>query len=141
MMDEKEQKIETSTEQLIFAKVMETGMYIGLAALFVTFTLYVFGVIKPHLTISDVPAYWNLSVEEYLLQANISTGWSWVGRLGYGDFINFIGVAILAGVTIVCYIAIVPAFIKDKDYVYAALSVAEIIVLVLAASGLLTAGH
>jgi hypothetical protein len=60
--------------------------------------------------------------------------------LGKGDFLNFIGIAFLAGVTIICFFPIIPIFLKKKDKVYAALAVVEILVLVLAASGLLKSG-
>jgi hypothetical protein len=61
--------------------------------------------------------------------------------LMYGDFINFIGVAVLAGVSIFCYLAIVPLLLKNNDKVYAVLALLEVVVLSLAASGLLKVGH
>jgi hypothetical protein len=61
--------------------------------------------------------------------------------LRYGDFINFIGIAILAGVTIMCYAAIVPTLLRNKDTVYAIIAVLEVIILGAAASGILAAGH
>lgn len=60
---------------------------------------------------------------------------------GYGDFINFIGVAILGGVTIICYASIVPTLLKNNDKVYAILAVLEVIILSAAASGILAVGH
>ena len=61
--------------------------------------------------------------------------------LGHGDFLNFMGIAVLAGVTILCYAALVPMLVKRKDPIYAALAILEVIVLALAASGILAAGH
>jgi hypothetical protein len=61
--------------------------------------------------------------------------------LRYGDFLNFIGIAMLAGVTIVCYAAIIPMLLKRKDKVYALLALLEVVVLVLAASGVVSGGH
>ena len=61
--------------------------------------------------------------------------------LGYGDFINFVGIVILAGITIVCYIAIIPTLLRDNDKVYAGLALVEAVVLGLAASGILAVGH
>jgi hypothetical protein len=68
-------------------------------------------------------------------------GWHWVRMLGYGDFVNFIGVAILAGVTILCYIAIIPMLLKRKDFIYAVLALLEVVVLLVAASGIIAVGH
>jgi hypothetical protein len=58
--------------------------------------------------------------------------------LGKGDFLNFLPVAILSGVTIFCYLAIVPGLFKRGDK---AMAIIEVIILTLAASGLLAVGH
>ncbi len=67
-------------------------------------------------------------------------GWSWLKMIGKGDFLNFLGIAFLSGVTIVCYLRIVPILFRKKDTVYGILALIEVLVLVLAASGLLKAG-
>jgi len=85
--------------------------------------------------------YWSYNVHEYLEHAGITAGWAWLGMLKYGDFINFIGVAILAGVTIFCYAAIVPTLLRSKDIAYAIMAVLEVIILSAAASGILAVGH
>ena len=61
--------------------------------------------------------------------------------VNYGDFINFIGVAVLAGVSIICYLAIVPILLKNDDKVFAVLALLEVLVLSLAASGIFKVGH
>ena len=68
------------------------------------------------------------------------TGWAWVGMLGYGDFINFIGIAFLAGVSIICYIAIIPTLLKSGDRIYAIIAILEVIVLTAAAAGIFGSG-
>ena len=60
--------------------------------------------------------------------------------LRYGDFINFIGIAFLAGVTIVCFLVIVPVLWKNNDKLYAVFSLLEAVILSLAASGILGSG-
>lgn len=133
--------LEASEEQLLYAKFLEVGMYVGLAILFITYFLYIFGIMEPYIPLSEVSHYWSLNVGDYLHEANIHAGWSWVRMVGYGDFINFIGIAMLAGVTIFCYIAIIPLLIRTGDTVYAVIAALEALVLILAASGLITGGH
>jgi len=41
----------------------------------------------------------------------------------------------------VCYLAIVPGLMREKDTPYVALALVEVAVLVLAASGILKSGH
>ena len=141
-MDEKQPAmLEASPEQLLYARILEIGMYIGLLVLFVTFGLYAFGIVDPYIPLDKISDYWSMNVNDYLKHAEIKAGWAWLGMLKYGDFINFIGVAILAGVTIICYAAIVPTLLKNNDKVYAILAVLEVIILSAAASGILTVGH
>ena len=128
-------------EQLLYARILDKGMKIGLAILVVTFGLYVFGILQPHVPVNDLPKYWSMSVHEYLEANDLGTGWSWLGNLGEGDLLNFVGIAFLAGVTIICYLAIVPSLIKKKDTAYVVLALVEVAVLVLAASGVLKSGH
>ena len=141
-MDEKQPAmLEATPEQLLYAKILERGMYLGLLVLFVTFGLYAFGILDPYIPLDKISNYWSMNVNDYLEHAEIKAGWAWLGMLKYGDFINFIGVAILAGVTIICYAAIVPTLLKNNDKVYAILAVLEVIILSAAASGILAVGH
>ena len=132
--------LQATPEQVLYAKILEIGMYIGLVILFITFGLYAFGIMDPYTPLDKISNYWNLSVHDYLEHAQIKAGWSWLGMLKYGDFVNFIGIAILAGVTILCYAAIVPTLLKNNDKVYAVLAILEVVILTVAASGILGAG-
>ena len=70
----------------------------------------------------------------------IEKGWSWATHLGQSDFLTFAPIAFLASVTVICYLTILPIFFKRKDFIYATLVIAEVMVLVLAASGVLPSG-
>ena len=140
MEDKSYASLEATPEQLLYAKILERGMYLGLLILLITFGLYAFGVMDTYIPLDKISKYWSMNVNDYLHHANIKPGWAWVGMLKYGDFVNFIGIAILAGVTILCYAAIVPTLLKNKDTVYAIIAILEVIVLTVAASGILGAG-
>jgi hypothetical protein len=134
--------LQASPEQVAYAAVLEKGMYIGLMLLFITYAIYLLGIIKPFIPVTEISNYWSMSVGDYLHKTNIHPGWWWVGMLGYGDFLNFIGIALLAGVTICCFLIIVPLLWKNNDKIYAVLSVLEAVILGVAASGILgTGGH
>jgi len=141
MQEKTNDLLKATPEQILYAKILEKGMYIGLLILFITYALYVFGIMDPYIPLDKISSYWSMNVHDYLEHTQIKAGWAWLGMLKYGDFINFIGVAILAGVTIICYAAIVPTLLKNKDTVYAILAVIEVIVLSAAASGILAVGH
>ena len=60
--------------------------------------------------------------------------------VGNGDYLNFIPIAILSGLTILCFLVILPILVKKKDTPYVVIAIAEVLVLALAASGLLKVG-
>ena len=140
---------QATDEQLLYATILGKGMLVGLVLLFVTFALYVFGIMPAAIPLDEIAGYWNQPVHDYLVAINtnflhlehLPTGWAWIKLIGKGDFINFIPVAILSGVTIICYLAIVPGLFKRGDKAYAIMSLAEAAILTLAASGLLAVGH
>ena len=88
-----------------------------------------------------MPRYWNLPVEEYLAAAGVEPGWGWVEHIAKGDYINLVGVAMLSSVSVVCYVRLLPLLWKERDRIYMAIAALEIVVLVLAASGVLGGGH
>ncbi len=133
-------KLQATEEQLAYAKLLDLGMKVGLLTLIVTFFIYVFGIFSPHIPVGDLPKYWTMPVKDYLIAADIHTGWTWLSEVGKGDFLNFIPIVFLAGVTIFCYIRIIPILFRKKDTIYAVLAIVEVLVLVLAASGVLKSG-
>ncbi|GBF35382.1 hypothetical protein DCCM_4505 [Desulfocucumis palustris] len=137
------QKIEIPQEQIKYANLLLYGAWTGIAILLVTFTLYMGGILKAFVPPSQMPQYWTMKVGDYLHATGAPTGWSWLGMLGYGDIVNFIGVALLGLLTIGGYLILLPAYLKKKDTPYTAIVIAELIVLTVAASGILgvSAGH
>ncbi len=135
-----DKKIKATEEQLAYAGVLELGMKIGLLMLIVIFIIYLSGLLPPHVPVKDLPKYWSMPVNKYLAATHIHTGWSWLYMLGKGDFLNFISIVFLAGVTIVCYIRIIPILFRKKDMTYVVFSIIEVLILALAASGILKSG-
>ena len=140
MNNEPQMSVKAGPEQLLYASILEKGMYFGLALLLITYLVYVTGIMTPYIPLQEVSSYWTLNVGDYLHKANIHAGWAWLGMLKYGDFLNFVGVAFLAGVSIICFLAIVPLLYKNGDKIYAALAILEVVILCVAASGILGAG-
>ena len=129
-----------STEQLIYAKWLDFGTKAGFIALVVTFVVHVFGLMPPSLALEHLPRYWHLPVGEFIALTGAPQGWTWIARLGEADILNFIGVAILASVTAVCYARLVPLFLRVGERTLAWICLAEIAVLAAAASGI-AVGH
>ncbi len=134
--------LRATEEQVLYAKILNIGMLIGLVGLVVAFIIYSTGILEPLIPLEKVQSYWILSVHEYLEQSGIQAGWAWFGKLQFGDMLNFLPIAFLSLLTIVCYIAILPGLIRKKDTAFVVIAILEIIVLAVAASGILgTGGH
>jgi hypothetical protein len=132
--------IYASPEQLRYATMLDWGMKIGLGILAIGFLAYVFGLVPAQVPLQDIPHYWKLPVEQYLQQTGKPSGWGWVRMLGRGDTLPIAGIAILSGVSALCvFFALIPAYAKNRDKAYLAIAIFQMLVLVLAASGILTA--
>jgi len=138
MSDVKSNK--ASEEQMAYAGVLNIGMWLGLAVLVITFFIYLSGILPSYVPIDDLPKYWTLKVHDYNVKLNAPTGWGWAALVNRGDYLNFIGIAILSGLTILCYMVILPILIRKKDTPYVIIAIVEILVLSLAASGIMKVG-
>jgi hypothetical protein len=130
-----------SPEQRLYARWLDAGTKIGFVALVLTFLLHVFELVPPGIALEHLPRYWHLSVDEFIALTGAPKGWNWVARLGEGDLLNFIGVAILGAVTAVCYARVLPLFARTGDRAFVAICIAEIAVLLAAASGMAGGVH
>lgn len=135
------EKVEVPQYQVNYANLLLYGSWIGMAFLAVAFFLYVLGIMPGYIDPAEMPQYWTMESSKFLKEVGLNGGWEWLGMLGNGDFFNLLGIAFLAGLTIIAYIVhLLPAFWKQKNNAYLAIVVTEILVLVLAASGLLGSG-
>ena len=129
------------SEYRVYATVLRRGVRVGMAVLACTFFLYVTGIVSPVVAIRDLPRYWELRAPEYLERASLPHAWGWVTLVHRGDVLNLVGVVTLAGHSIGALVGILPILFRRRDLAYLFIVVVEIMVLVLAASGILRAGH
>jgi hypothetical protein len=133
--------VEQPVEQLLYAKLLDWGTRVGMLALVLSFGAYVLGLVSPHVPLDKLAQAWSHPVGTYLQETASPTGWGWVALVQRGDISGLVGIAILAGCSLVCLLALVPLYLKRGDKAYAALCLAEVAVVVLAASGWLSGGH
>lgn len=139
-MQNLENRLKPMPEQITYANLLFWGSWAGIAIMFITYFIYLSGALTPHAEISVVTQNWGKGVHEFMQITNAPHGWGWVNLIGQGDYINFIGLSLLALLTIVCYLVLIPGYVRRGEKVFAAICIAEVLVLSLAASGLLGAG-
>ena len=132
--------VHASSEQTAYADVLFYGCWLGLVIMLITYLLYVSGLLSPYVPLTEMPLHWCRPAAEYLKSARVPTGWNWLPLLGRGDFLNFLGIVLLAGLSIICYLRVIPSLFRKKDTAIGAIALAEVIVLLLAASGIVGGG-
>jgi hypothetical protein len=128
-------------EASLYAFLLDWGTRIGLVFLVLSFGAYVLGFITPHVSLEQLPQLWNQPVAIYLQKTGTPTGWGWLALAGKGDMLNLVGIAILAGCSVPPLLGLIPLDLKRRDYAYAGICTVIVLVLVLAASGVLSGGH
>lgn len=128
-------------ENAIYAGWLSVGVGAGFAALLVSFVVYLTGLVPPGIAPETLPRYWSLPVAEYVAVTGAPTGWSWIFRLGEGDLLNFVGVAVLAITTALCQLRVLPHFARTGQRSLALIALAQVALLGAAASGLLFTVH
>ena len=140
MNTQSKEDLQPSQEQIIYANFLVIGVWAGIVILVATYAIYVTGILPAHVDMSLIPQLWGKGVSEYLEMTRSPHGWGWITLLSKGDFLNYIGFAFLALMTIVCYLVLVRGYSRQKDWIYATIAVVEIVVLSVAASGILGSG-
>jgi hypothetical protein len=131
-----------SRDQIIYANLLVIGVWVGIVILFVTYSIYLLELLPVHVDTSIIPKVWNKGVDEYLEITRSPHGWGWVSLLAKGDFLNYIGFALLGLMTLMCFIVLFRGYLRQKNWIFSIIAFLEILVLALAASGILgTGGH
>jgi len=147
-MNEAGRKEQTSTakagpyappEQRRYADVLGAGVRVGFLLLVVSFALYLAGAQQPLVPVDQLPQYWGLPVDQFVKATHTPTGWGWVTMLGKGDMLNLVGIAVLAAASAFSTVAVLPIFVRRREWPLLAIALLQLVVLALSASNLLAA--
>jgi len=127
--------------QLRYARLLDWGTRIGLAALVISFVIYNAGVLQSQVPRHRLPELWDQPVARYLELTGAPTGWQWITMLQHGDVLGFVGIAVLAGCSGVCLLSLLPLYRRRGDRAYLGLCLAQMAVLLVAAAGVFGGGH
>ncbi|MDR3602339.1 MAG: DUF1634 domain-containing protein [Desulfosporosinus sp.] len=130
------QSVNVSPEQNRYASILLVCSWAGIVVMVVTFLLYMGGLFNPTVKASDMPLYWGLSVHKYALATHAPSGWNWLSMVNHSDYLNLIGLAFLGSVSVLGYLSLFKDYLRKKDLPYVIMVGLEIIVIVLAASGI-----
>jgi hypothetical protein len=123
-----------------YARWLAVGTCIGLALLVAAFVGYLFGA-APHVPIDKLPTLWRGSAADLLAATGLRSGWGWAGLLHRSDMLVLAAIALLTSCSIACLAAVIPIFRSRGETAFVVICILQILVLVLAASGVLATGH
>jgi hypothetical protein len=130
-----------SEEQKAYARLLAIGMKASMAVMIAIFVLYVTCVKSIRAPLEDLPNCWGLTGEAFLKRTGIATGWGWLGEALDGHYLNYLPIIMLSSVSCLCYLRIIPILAKKRDFLYVAIAIAEVVIVALAASGILKSHH
>ena len=126
--------------QDLYARWLDRATRVAFAATLAAFLLYLSGLMPPFLALDALPQYWGLPVGEFLRQTGAPSGWRWLQLLGSAEYLSLASMALLCLVTLLGYLRIIPALLGPGERLQAALALAQVLVLLAAASGFFAGG-
>ncbi len=137
---DKQKKYQAVDEvQTVYARVLEIVSHVGFVFLSVGYLVYVMQLLPLSVPIEAIAGNWHLKASEMQQKLQIPAGWSFVSStaaLGKGDVLSYLSILYLAMATVICLVFAITAFYREKNYLYTAIAVLQVVVLLVAASGL-----
>lgn len=132
--------VEKDEVEVRYGRILHYLVLAGFVFLGVSFLIYAFGMLPSYMDAHRVPEVWHLPADEAVAETARPAFWAWVSNLDRGDLLSLGSLAVLAATTPVAFLPLLALFVKRRDYAYAAMVAAEVVILVFAASGVL-GGH
>jgi hypothetical protein len=121
----------------LYARWLDRATQAGFAISLAAFLVYVSGWVPAFVPPAELPRYWALPVDRFISATGAPQQWVWLGLLGYSDVLNLAALALLALVTPACYGRLVPRLVAQREWLQLSLACAQVLVLLVAASGVL----
>jgi len=124
--------------QLSYATLLVWLVRSGLVSMSVLFVVYAAGWVPAAIPIGEVSTYWAMDASTYAVTAGVPTGWQWIRFLDDGGVLAFLGAILFPVSATIAALAAAAFFARHRVGVYALIALAEAVVLVIAATGVLT---
>ena len=124
-----------------YARWLDVSTRLAFAASLLAFLVYASGLLPAFVPLQALPALWGLPVDRYLEKTGAPSGWGWLHLVGFSDYLSLACMALVGMVTLLCYLAILPLLLRLGERLQAALVGAQVLVLLVAASGFLAGGR
>ncbi|NTU53639.1 MAG: DUF1634 domain-containing protein [Chlorobiaceae bacterium] len=138
----KQETVHADKVQLAYAGILSKATTLGIILVIIGYVIYVFQLLPLSVPIDQVAGNWGLRASEFHHKIPLATsGWSSFSQAEKGDAFSYITLIYLGTVTMLCLAVSGIAFLREKNMVYTFFSFAQLAVLIMAASGLISGGH
>lgn len=128
-------------EQAVYARWLARGNQVALVVMLAGFAAYLAGLWSPLVHRRELAGLWHLSARDYLQHTGVPTGWGWFDQLAHSDMATLLGIALLAACSLPALLMVALHYWRRGERLAGGLALLQIAVLVLAASGVIGAGH
>jgi len=135
------QELHANRVQLSYATVLFWTSTLGIIFIIAGYLTYVLQLLPSAVSPAEVALHWHLRAAELHKVVAVPSGWDWLTQLGRGDVISYASIVYLSSVTMFCIAVIIPAFVKEKDFIYTVLTLLQVTVLLFVAAGAFSGGH
>jgi uncharacterized membrane protein len=144
MTDNNGERIYADRVQLAYARTLDIVAHAVMLVLGIGFLLYILQLLPLTVPIETVAGNWHLSSSELQAKIHPFCGWSCFASLPvllHGDAVSYASVVMLSMATIICLVTAVAVFFSEKNHLFLMIAVLQVVVLLVAASGVITSGH
>jgi hypothetical protein len=144
MTDKKEQRIYADRVQFAYAKTLDIVAHAVMLVIGIGYLLYILRLLPLTVPIETIAGNWQLSSSELQSKLHVFCGWSCFTSLPvllHGDAVSYASVVMLSMATLFCLVTAVMAFFREKNHLFLMIAILQVVVLLVAASGVMTLGH
>ncbi len=144
MTDKKGEKIYADRVQLAYAKTLDIVAHAVMLVIGAGYLLYIMQLLPLSVPIETVAGNWQLSSSELQAKLHLFSGWSCFASLPlllHGDAVSYASVVMLSMATILCLATAVIVFFREKNHLFLMIAILQVVVLLVAASGVMTQSH
>lgn len=133
-------KIEIHHEQLAYAGVLDRLSHLAILFIGASYAAYVLDLLPQGISIADIAANWHLRASEMQSTLHAPLGWSFMAdpsSLGRGDTLSYLSIILVCMIPVACLLFTAPAFLREKRPAFVVLSLLQVLILLVAATGIL----
>jgi hypothetical protein len=144
MTDRKREGGYADRVQLTYAKTLDYVAHTVIVVMAIGFLIYLMELLPLTVPIETIAGNWHLSAANLQAKLNLPCGWgcftSPAGIL-HGDIVSYISVIFLSLATLVCLASALTVFVSEKKHLYSVIATLQVLVLLVAASGIMSGGR